>query len=263
TILIGAGVFYRNDDYIDFGAEGVYTRLDDVDSISDAHIKGVFKLIYVDYTDAYGEQMFILEGANEDSLIKGEDYSSTLEWVFINTDYSTTPWGVMISGGDGTEASPFTFANVVDLNLPGYGQEYTEGEGETWKSDDNDGLTFRVADPTAQDDEYLYDLHESVLVDGIVVNPSNYSRDKGSLIIKINSDFLKTLDEGKHSVTIVFKDGDDRGAIDSTFNVVKVPQKAADKSSAQTGEYAGTIVLIASAIFVAAGAAFVVKAKKA
>ncbi len=47
-----------------------------------------------------------------------------------------------------------------------------------------------------------------VKVDGKPVDSSNYTATEGSTIIEFKADYLKTLDAGKHTVSIVFTDGE-------------------------------------------------------
>lgn len=47
-----------------------------------------------------------------------------------------------------------------------------------------------------------------VKVDGKTVDSSNYTASEGSTIIELHGEYLKTLKEGNHSVTVVFTDGE-------------------------------------------------------
>lgn len=47
-----------------------------------------------------------------------------------------------------------------------------------------------------------------VKVDGKAVDSSNYTASQGSTIIEFNGEYLSTLKEGKHTVTVVFTDGE-------------------------------------------------------
>lgn len=47
-----------------------------------------------------------------------------------------------------------------------------------------------------------------VNVDGKAVDSSNYTASQGSTIIEFNGEYLSTLKEGKHTVTVVFTDGE-------------------------------------------------------
>ncbi len=47
-----------------------------------------------------------------------------------------------------------------------------------------------------------------VKVDGEIVDSSNYTATEGSTIIEFKADYLKTLDAGEHTVSVVFTDGE-------------------------------------------------------
>lgn len=47
-----------------------------------------------------------------------------------------------------------------------------------------------------------------VKVDGEIVDNSNYTATEGSTIIEFRADYLKTLDAGEHTVSVVFTDGE-------------------------------------------------------
>ncbi len=47
-----------------------------------------------------------------------------------------------------------------------------------------------------------------VKVDGKTVDSSNYTASEGSTIIELHGEYLKTLKEGKHTVTVAFTDGE-------------------------------------------------------
>lgn len=52
-----------------------------------------------------------------------------------------------------------------------------------------------------------FDKFTGVKVDGELVDSNNYVASEGSTVIEFKADYLKTLDVGEHSVTVVFKDG--------------------------------------------------------
>ena len=47
----------------------------------------------------------------------------------------------------------------------------------------------------------------SVMVDGVLVAPENYTATAGSTIITFKPEYLKTLSTGRHTVTVNFTDG--------------------------------------------------------
>lgn len=53
-----------------------------------------------------------------------------------------------------------------------------------------------------------FDKFTGVKVDGALVDSSNYTATEGSTIIEFKADYLKTLDAGEHTVSVVFTDGE-------------------------------------------------------
>ena len=53
-----------------------------------------------------------------------------------------------------------------------------------------------------------FDKFTGVKVDGEFVDSSNYTATEGSTIIEFKADYLKTLDAGEHTVSVVFTDGE-------------------------------------------------------
>ena len=53
-----------------------------------------------------------------------------------------------------------------------------------------------------------FDKFTGVKVDGELVDSSNYTATEGSTIIEFKADYLKTLDAGEHTVSVVFTDGE-------------------------------------------------------
>ncbi|NLW29765.1 MAG: LPXTG cell wall anchor domain-containing protein, partial [Erysipelothrix sp.] len=73
--------------------------------------------------------------------------------------------------------------------IQGANQVVINGQNATFKSD-------------ADLDDFL-----RVLVDNEVVDPENYILVRGSTIVTLKSEYLKTLKEGKHTLTLVFNNG--------------------------------------------------------
>lgn len=135
--------------------------------------------------------------------------------------------------------------------------EFTEGADASWEMDSEDTLTFVVK--RSREDGATIDRFADLYVDGELVEEANYSKEPGSVKITLTNAYLKTLKEGSHKVELSFSEGDSLTyKVSSTFTV-----KAAPTPAPQTGEYAGAFVLVISALMVAAGTAFVIKARKA
>ena len=74
-----------------------------------------------------------------------------------------------------------------------------EGADSTWIEDESGNITIKSDGPFVKFVE--------VKVDGKTVAASNYTAKKGSTVITFLKSFLETLDEGEHSVEIVFTNG--------------------------------------------------------
>ena len=74
-------------------------------------------------------------------------------------------------------------------------------------------LTFTFS--RAEDDDKTFELFVSVMVDGVLVDPSNYTVTKGSLVVTFKKEFLASLAPGEHTMTVNFEDG----AAEKSFTV--------------------------------------------
>ena len=153
-----------------------------------------------------------------------------------------------------------------------------------WKADPN-GKLYRVqrqykvldgAEQTVKDiskglairiDGFINDLL-NVFVDGKLVDPSNYTLEKGSIIVNFHEEFLKSLENGKHEVTFNFKNDT---SVKTTFTLDKPETKPETKAEttkpadsekvADTADRSG-IMLWTLSLLGAAGSAVYAKRKK-
>jgi hypothetical protein len=79
--------------------------------------------------------------------------------------------------------------------LSGLGEERLEGDGAEYYTLAPTPLTFRSTAP-------LNEL-QSVQINGVTVDPSNYTLEEGSTIVTFPIDYLKTLEKGNYQVSIV------------------------------------------------------------
>jgi hypothetical protein len=59
-----------------------------------------------------------------------------------------------------------------------------------------------------ENDEQTYERFTGIQIDGQTVDPANYTTQKGSVIITVNADYVKTLTPGQHTIRALFNDGD-------------------------------------------------------
>ena len=88
---------------------------------------------------------------------------------------------------------------------------------------------------------------KKVYVDGIIVDSKNYTYEKGSLILTLLPDFLKTLSVGDHTLTVRFSDTE---SINVTFTVSEAAYLAS------TGEPVSYIGLTGAILVLLAGGTF-------
>ncbi|MBR0137417.1 MAG: YdcF family protein, partial [Erysipelotrichaceae bacterium] len=80
----------------------------------------------------------------------------------------------------------------------------TDGKA-TWTVDSDDPLRFTVH--RTVDDDLTFSLYAYIDIDGVEI-PSEYvSATEGSLVIAIDPEYMSTLDEGDHVLTVHFEDG--------------------------------------------------------
>ena len=88
-----------------------------------------------------------------------------------------------------------------------------EGADQTYTIDNNTEARFRI------DADYsLFEDGGVVFVDEKEVDPSNYTSASGSTIITLKKEYVDTLSEGEHTLTILFNDDN---TATTTFNVVR------------------------------------------
>ena len=83
----------------------------------------------------------------------------------------------------------------------------TSGAGASWSKGTTGTLDFTFK--RTENDETTYDHFAGVKVDGKTVDAANYEKIKGSVIIKLKSSFLETLEAGEHTLTAMFDDADE------------------------------------------------------
>ena len=96
----------------------------------------------------------------------------------------------------------------------------TKGDKSTWYRSSSKNLTF-----TADGDIRKFD---GIKVDGKVLAEKSYSVASGSTVVTLKKAFLQTLGLGKHTVTILFEDGQ----AEATFQI----SNTLDTSNPETGD---------------------------
>ena len=109
---------------------------------------------------------------------------------------------------DDSSSSNVEPSNSSMLDLTPRPEIYSNGDDEevSFVKENGGALTLRIHRDT--DDDLTFERFEGVVVDGKIVDKENYTVRKGSLIITFKPEFLKTLSEGKHEISIKFTDGE-------------------------------------------------------
>jgi len=115
--------------------------------------------------------------------------------------------------------------------------EYELLQGEEQKYA-NDNLIFKTNGD--------FSLFNNVEINGIELETSNYVVEKGSTIVTLKNDYLKTLSNGTYNLKINYTDG---GYVETTFKVEKTGETQSGNGSSQLEENPKTFDDIGSSIF--------------
>ena len=107
--------------------------------------------------------------------------------------------------------------------------EVVSGAGSTWNEGSSDPLVFTFK--RTVDDDHCFDHFTGVLVDNQARTDIDAKR--GSTIITISAETLKTLSAGKHTLTVLFDDAD---PVEVTFTIAA---KAAESTTPEKGTNTG------------------------
>lgn len=148
---------------------------------------------------------------------------------------------------DGDDVMLETVVTVIVTEQPDY--TIKEGSTATWTEDSSEGLTLTVKRSVA--DETCFSHFIGVALDGkTLVRDKEYTAAPGSTIITINAEVLDALAAGKHTITVMFDDGEEQ---------VTLEIKAA---APETGDKGGMIwMLLMAAALIGLTLAFALRRK--
>ena len=98
----------------------------------------------------------------------------------------------------------------------------SEGSGGTWTKGSSAGLTFTV--------NGAYSKFTGIRIDGRTVGADGYTAKSGSTVITLKAEYLETLAAGKHTLTVLYTDGEETG----TFTIAET--SADGTKSPSTGD---------------------------
>ena len=165
-----------------------------------------------------------LEHVHQTTLVNGQAPTATQDgWK----DYYSCICGKNFEDAAATvEIVELEIWKANDGKLPATGEpsggeepEIIEGQNSEWTADSNEALSFRSS---ADFSEFLH-----VLVDGIIVDPANYTLREGSIIVTFKPEYLKTLSVGKHSISIVATSG----TASTNFMITETPSGSGSGST--------------------------------
>ena len=90
-----------------------------------------------------------------------------------------------------------------------------EGDGQVWYRGSGAYATFTFK--RSVDDGEAIRHFSAIKIDGKAVSNDNYSVESGSIVLKLKPEYLKTLPDGKHKLSVSFDDGED---VDVFFTVI-------------------------------------------
>ncbi len=137
---------------------------------------------------------------NDDSHVETEPHS--WDEGEITTPATCTEDGVM------TYTCTVCQATKIET-IPATGQfvYFNEsGDGSTWTKGSSEPLEFSFK--RSLYDSSTYDRFTGIQVDGEDVGTDKYTAESGSVVIKLNADYLETLEAGDHTIKAVFNDGE-------------------------------------------------------
>ena len=104
--------------------------------------------------------------------------------------------------GDYGKKGNYSVTMTVEVQAVGEIPSYSiiEGANGVWIQNSDGILTFR-----ANGD---FSKFTGVKVDGTLIDVKNYTAVSGSTVITLKADYLQTLSVGKHTLTIVYNDGE-------------------------------------------------------
>lgn len=149
--------------------------------------------------------------------------------------------------GDMSDGSDGTMWVLTDLNMTpqasGATPEYkiTEGANASWRQNSDSTLKF-----VANGD---FSRFTGVKVDGTLVDANKYTAVSGSTVITLKKDYLDTLSVGKHTLTVVYNDGEcstefEIKAAQSGGNTTPDKPNQEDPESPQTGDNSNLMLWI-------------------
>ena len=132
-----------------------------------------------------------------------------------------------VDGKSVDAAASYTFENVAAAHAIAvtFKLQYKiiDGANSSWTQNTDGSIKIRGNGE--------YSKFVNVKVDGVVVDPVNYTAREGSTIIEFKPEYLKTLSEGSHTFELVWTDG----SASTSFTIAKNTSGSEDPGNKDTG----------------------------
>ena len=133
----------------------------------------------------------------------GKDGEKKYTAVFTNPAFATQTKSVPIPASGETMEPAESEEKTITYRC-------TEGDGNIWKR--GSGITCDFKFRRSEKDQETLAHFAGILVDGSPVDPSDYKAEPGSVLVRLQPDFLESLKDGEHELTAEFNDGNDPSA---------------------------------------------------
>lgn len=106
-------------------------------------------------------------------------------------------------GEDKSKVDPAAVQKLEALKNALTAYKITKGNGAKWVKGSGTGLSFTA--------NGYFPKFTGVKVDGVTLSTEDYTAASGSTVVTLGADYLKTLKTGKHTISIVYTDGEATG----------------------------------------------------
>ena len=178
----------------------------------------------------FDNRTYAMKSDGDDDIIIGDEASGS------TTSGSQTSSRYMQVDGDYGKKGNYSVTMTVEVQAVGEIPSYSiiEGANGVWIQNSDETLTFR-----ANGD---FSKFTGVKVDGTLIDVKNYTAVSGSTVITLKADYLQTLSVGKHTMTIVYNDGE----CNTELEIKAASTTTGEITNPQTGDN----IIIFSIIFV-------------
>ena len=193
--------------------------------------------------DPYNSKVDSFEYESSDVSVVTVNYAGNIKAIGPGEAYIN----IRVSSFEGDSARTYeTKCKVVVTEEEPLVEEITyeivQGNNQAWTKGSKEEAVFIFK--RSKDDETTIDHFDGIKNDRNVLDPSAYTAESGSLVIRMKPEYLETLSVGKHNITVSFDEGI---TVDGFYTIVAAdekkddePKKNPDKSDENAGRSAAT-----------------------